>query len=183
MAEARRKERAAFDDYELRRSEYLRSIRKRLSKAERRSRRARFIRARALWRKRRKEWRAAQRRARSSYVRWGPAKVTREFAWVLDSARRRGWQGSLNGPRAGARTYAMQAALYALYRAGRGAPAFPPNGPSRHLRGNLTQGRGWMQAVDVSDPQGLLRHAPVVLRVPFPYEPWHVEAAGHFRVP
>lgn len=117
---------------------------------------------------------------------FGQAKVNRSWYWLLMGARRRGWVGSINGPRGGLRTYLQQAQLYALYRSGRGAPAFPPNGPSRHLIRNVKKMGQWSAAVDVSDPVGLINAAAkmgVRLHRPYPHEPWHIEAAKPFSAP
>lgn len=113
------------------------------------------------------------------------AKVNGLWYVLLKRARRHGWNGKLTGPRSGARTYAMQLSLWLLYKAGRGAPAFPPNGPSRHLRRNIGRGKRWKQAVDVSDAPGLIKAAAelgVKLHRPYPHEPWHVEAVKPFHL-
>ena len=73
-----------------------------------------------------------------------------------------------------------------MFRAGVGAPAFPPNGPSRHLIRNVKKKGGWYQAVDVSNPEELIAIAGrmgVKLHRPYPHEPWHVEAAKPFYAP
>ena len=115
---------------------------------------------------------------RRPYVSWGKATVSREMAWVMRTARERGWQGGTTGRRAGARTYADQASLYFG-----GYPAFPPWGPSRHLRHNLARKGYWAQAVDVSDSAGLIRHAPVRLHVRYSWEEWHVESVRRYSIP
>lgn len=118
------------------------------------------------------------------YYRFDGAKVNGLWYLLLKNARKNGWDGRLNGPRSGARTRIIQAALYALYLAGRGAPAFHPNGPSRHLRKNIGKGKRWRQAVDVSDADGLIAAAAkdgVKLHRPYPHEPWHVEAVEPFH--
>ena len=117
---------------------------------------------------------------------FGEATVPRSWLWLLRKARHRGWNGWVNGPRGGLRTYAQQASLYALYKAGRGAPAFPPWGPSRHLVRNVKKKGGWYAAMDVSDPEGLIDAAAklgVRLHRPYPHEPWHVEAVKPFYAP
>jgi hypothetical protein len=117
---------------------------------------------------------------------FGQASVNRTWYWLLHGARKRGWQGYVNGPRGGLRTYLQQAQLYALYRAGRGAPAFPPNGPSRHLIRNVKKKGQWSMAVDVTGAEQLIRLAEnmgVQLHRPYPHEPWHVEASKPFRCP
>lgn len=117
---------------------------------------------------------------------FGEAKVSRSWLWLLTEARKAGWRGWVNGPRGGLRTYLQQAQLFALYRSGKGAPAFPPNGPSRHLIRNVKKKGGWYQAVDVSDPQGLIAAAKkkgVELHRPYPHEPWHIEAKKPFYAP
>jgi hypothetical protein len=73
-----------------------------------------------------------------------------------------------------------------MFRAGVGNPAFPPNGPSRHLIRNMKARGHWSMAVDVSEPQQLIRIASklgVALHTPYPNEPWHVEAKRPFTVP
>lgn len=120
------------------------------------------------------------------YYRFDEAKINGLWYVLLKKARRKGWDGHINGPRGGARTYAQQASLWAAYLAGRGNPAFPPWGPSRHLRRNISTGKRWKLAVDVSDPQGLIRAAAklgVRLHTPYPHEPWHVEAVEPFSFP
>lgn len=123
------------------------------------------------------------RRLRRGRYRFDQAVVTGEWLALLLWARRHGgWKGGVNGKRGGLRTYAQQASLFALFKSGLGAPAFPPNGPSRHLIRNVRD-HGWKQAVDVSDPEGLIRAAAkrgVVLHRPYQGEPWHVEAKKPF---
>lgn len=119
------------------------------------------------------------------YYRFNQAKVNGLWYVLLRRCQKKGWKGTVNGTRGGARTYAMQAYLFMLFKTGRGAPAFAPNGPSRHLRRNIGRGKRWKQAVDVSDPQGLIKAAarlnpPVRLHTPYPHEPWHVEAVEPF---
>lgn len=118
---------------------------------------------------------------------FGSGTVNFTWLWLLESARRHGWKGALNGPSTGLRTYNQQAKLYNLFITGKGAPAFPPNGPSRHLEKNVKRLGQWSQAVDVSDPEGLIRAARkfgVRLHRPYlPQEPWHVEAAHKFHAP
>jgi hypothetical protein len=124
--------------------------------------------------------------ARMKRYKFGQASVNRTWYWLLHGARRRGWQGYINGPRGGLRTYLQQAQLYALYRSGRGAPAFPPNGPSRHLIRNVKKKGQWSMAVDVTGAEQLIRIAEnmgVRLHRPYPHEPWHVEAVKPFRCP
>lgn len=115
---------------------------------------------------------------------FGPGKVRGSWWLLLTRARKHGWKGNLTGPRSGGRTYVMQAGLYALYRAGIGAPAFPPGGPSRHMLRNIRGRKHWKQAVDVSDPQGLIRAAKkagVELHQPYASESWHIESKRRFN--
>lgn len=122
---------------------------------------------------------------RKGRYRFDQARVTFAWLWLLTECRRRGWKGGINGQRGGLRTYAMQAALYALFLSGRGAPAFPPNGPSRHLIRNVGVD-GWKQAVDGSEIDELIRIAGelgVRLHRPYAHEPWHVEALEPFDAP
>jgi hypothetical protein len=112
--------------------------------------------------------------------------VGRSWLWLLRGARRRGWDGTLYGPRTGLRTYAQQASLWNAYQNGTGAPAFPPWGPSRHLIRNVGRVGPWYQAVDTSDVGGLISHGRAMgasLRVPYSNEPWHVEARRSFGPP
>jgi hypothetical protein len=112
--------------------------------------------------------------------------VGRSWLWLLRGARRRGWSGSLYGPRTGLRTYAQQAALWNAYQNGTGSPAFPPWGPSRHLIRNVRRVGTWYQAVDTSDVSGLIsrgRNMGVSLGTPYSREPWHVEARHSFGPP
>ncbi len=113
-------------------------------------------------------------------------RVGRSWLWMLRGARRRGWTGSLYGSRTGLRTYAQQASLWNLYQSGRGAPAFPPWGPSRHLVRNVQRRGTWYQAVDTNDVPRLIRVARnmgVSLHTPYGNEPWHVEARRSFGPP
>ncbi len=112
--------------------------------------------------------------------------VTRPWLWLLRAARRRGWRGSLYGERTGLRTYQQQLQLWNDYQAGRGAPAFPPWGPSRHLIRNVARVGRWYQAVDTSYVPDLIRIARglgVSLHLPYSGEPWHVEATRSFSAP
>jgi cell wall-associated NlpC family hydrolase len=112
--------------------------------------------------------------------------VSEPWFELLTRARRRGWAGSVNGTRGGSRTYAMQLALWTLWRAGRGAAAFHPSGPSRHMRRNIDKLGAWAQAVDVKYPEQLVsvgRKLGVELQRPYPKEPWHVEARRAFVLP
>lgn len=124
-----------------------------------------------------------KRRLRGGRYRFDQAVVSGEWLALLLWARREGgWNGGVNGKRGGLRTYAQQASLFALFKAGLGSPAFPPSGPSRHLIRNV-RGRGWKQAVDVTDPEGLIGAAAkrgVVLHRPYSGEPWHIEATKPF---
>lgn len=118
--------------------------------------------------------------------RFDAGMVSRSWHWLLRSARNRGWRGTLYGPRTGLRTYAQQAALWNAYQSGRGAPAFPPWGPSRHLIRNVGRVGRWYQAVDTNDVGTLIRVARglgVSLHVPYAGEPWHVEARRRFSPP
>jgi hypothetical protein len=113
-------------------------------------------------------------------------RVTRPWLWLLRSARKAGWKGRLAGSMTGLRTYNQQAYLWNLYQSGRGAPAFPPWGPSRHLIRNVQRLGRWAQAVDTQDVSRLVRIARrkgVRLRVPYSNEPWHVEAVRRFHAP
>ena len=153
-----------------------RRLRRRAMRAPTRPRRAHWT--RALTR--------ARRELRRRRHRFDHATVTWDWLWVLTECRRRGWRGGVNGRRGGLRTFAMQASLYALFLAGKGAPAFHPRGPSRHLIRNVKKRGGWSQAVDCTDPEGLIRQARelgVTLHRPYPHEPWHVEAKRRFRAP
>ena len=126
------------------------------------------------------------RQIRAGRFRFDQAVVTDCWLWLLLTARGKGWKGGINGPRGGLRSYAQQAALYAMFRAGIGNPAFPPSGPSRHLIRNMKARGHWSMAVDVSEPQQLIRIASklgVALHTPYPNEPWHVEAKRPFTVP
>lgn len=105
-------------------------------------------------------------------------RVSPEWFWFLSLARSSGWRGHL---RSGVRTYSEQSRLYDKFRAGTGAPAFPPDGPSRHMRENNR--KPWQHAVDVSYSSDLLRVARasrVHLKRPYASEPWHLEAARDF---
>lgn len=113
-------------------------------------------------------------------------RVGRSWLWLLRGARRRGWGGTLYGPRTGLRTYAQQASLWNAYQNGTGAPAFPPWGPSRHLVRNVARRGTWYQAVDTNDVRGLIsaaRRMNVSLHTPYGNEPWHVEARRSFGPP
>lgn len=125
------------------------------------------------------------------YKRFGRAAVSAEMWALLTRCRALGWKGNTNGVRAGARTYAMQKALWLLYRAGRGAPAFNPDLPDtqykrRHMRKTIEALGGWSNAVDVSDAPGLIAAAArigVALHRPYnPPEDWHIEAIRRFTV-
>ncbi|HXH97814.1 MAG TPA: peptidoglycan-binding domain-containing protein [Gaiellaceae bacterium] len=121
--------------------------------------------------------------AGADYKRFDQASVAEPWHELLFNCRGAGWGGGVNGRRGGARTYAMQLALWQLWRQGRGAPAFAPNGPSRHLRRNIDRLGGWAQAVDVTRPEDLIRLARgfgADLHQPYPTEPWHVEARRPF---
>ena len=115
------------------------------------------------------------------------AQVTFEWLWLLTEARKHGWKGTLGGPATGLRTYEQQKRLFSLFMTGRGAPAFSPDGPSRHMIRNVKRRGGWSQAVDATDPVGLIAAASklgVRLHRPYlPREPWHVEAATKFKAP
>lgn len=118
--------------------------------------------------------------------RFGAGRVTKPWLWLLKGARRAGWRGTLAGPRTGLRTYAQQASLYRAYLNGTGAPAFPPNGPSRHLLRNVKRLGRWAQAIDTQDVYTLIRYASrkgIRLHLPYSNEPWHVEARSYFRQP
>jgi len=92
-----------------------------------------------------------------------------------------GWQGTLSS---GIRTRSEQAHLYKLFINGQGAPAFKADGPSRHLERNVMNHGAWYQAVDVTDPYGLIKAAKklgVQLHQPYDSEPWHLEASRPFK--
>lgn len=128
-----------------------------------------------------------RRKFRARYHQFDNAKVTYEWLWLLTKARQNGWKGSLTGPATGLRTYQQQARLYNLFIRGQGAPAFPPNGPSRHMIFNVKVRGRWAQAVDATDAEGLIaaaRKVGVTLHRPYlPREPWHVEAVRKFKAP
>src|SRR5437870_4571724 len=108
------------------------------------------------------------------YKRFDQATVTALWYELLTLCRKHGWRGSVDGRRGGSRTYAMQLALYQLWRRGRGAPAFSPSGPSRHMRRNIEKVGAWYQAVDVQQPTELIqvaRRFGVVLNQPYAHEP------------
>jgi len=121
-----------------------------------------------------------------AYKRFDDSTVAELWFELLTACRHAGWRGGVNGRRGGSRTYAMQFALYQLWRSGRGAPAFAPNGPSRHMRRNIGRIGPWAQAVDVTFPEDLIRIARtfgVELHQPYlPREPWHVEARQVFAL-
>lgn len=112
------------------------------------------------------------------------ARVNGLWAALLSAARTGGWDGRVKGSVSGLRTHDEQAALYRLYLAGRGAPAFPADGPSRHLLANVRVLGPWAQAVDVTHARELIRvgaELGVDLTCPYyPSEPWHVEAVARF---
>lgn len=123
---------------------------------------------------------------RGTELRFDNARVNPAWLWLLLEARRRGWTGNVKGSISGLRTYDEQAYLHRLFVDGEGAPAFNPDGPSRHLIRNVGQLGEWAQAVDVTRPQGLVRAAAQVgvqLHVPYAHEPWHVEARLPFAAP
>lgn len=99
---------------------------------------------------------------------------------LLVQAKEKGWRGKLNS---GIRTREEQAHLYSLFVRGLGAPAFKPDGPSRHLERNVARRGGWYQAIDVTHPEQLIQIAKelgVHLHRPYLDEPWHIESAGFF---
>lgn len=113
----------------------------------------------------------------------GRAPLTRPWAELLHQAHMRGWKGSLNGSISGLRTYRDQLRLYRDFLRGEGAPAFHPDGPSRHVITNVRRQGQWYQAVDVSRPRELIRAAKksgVDLYQPYADEPWHIEAQTPF---
>lgn len=128
---------------------------------------------------------AAYRVAPGRY-RFDDAQVSRDWLWLLCTARAHGWSGRLNGPATGLRTRAQQQRLYRLFLAGRGEPAFAPDGPSRHMISN-TRGSGWFHAVDATRPQALIWHAGRLgvrlFRPHLPRETWHLEAVRPFHAP
>ena len=117
---------------------------------------------------------------------WRGTPVTPAWKLLLQRSRKAGWRGKTNGPLSGIRGRVEQKQLYDLWLSGRGAPAFPPSGPSRHLRRNIRFWGQWSQAVDVSRPRELVRAARslgVELHAPYPPEPWHIEARYAFALP
>lgn len=117
---------------------------------------------------------------------WMGTPVTPVWKELLERSKKAGWKGKTNGPRSGIRSYAQQERFYRLWRKGRGAPAFPPNGPSRHLGRNIARWGQWSQAVDVSRPKELIRIAGSLgapLYAPYPPEPWHIQARHVFSLP
>jgi hypothetical protein len=111
------------------------------------------------------------------------ARVTEPWLWLLSEARENGWRGMLKGSISGLRSHDEQEHLYHLYLEGKGAPAFAPDGPSRHLEGNVSYLGDWAQAVDVTHARELIYVAGqlgVALHRPYPHEPWHVESKGPF---
>lgn len=126
-----------------------------------------------------------------TYRKYGAALVSSEVWWLLTKCRTLGWKGAVDGSRAGARTYAQQKALWEAYLAGKGNPAFNPDAPDpkhlhRHMVLNIEALGGWSNAVDVSDPEGLIRAAAklgIALHRPYnPPESWHVESRHPFKV-
>jgi hypothetical protein len=126
-----------------------------------------------------------------AYKNYGQATVSAEMFVLLHRCTRLGWKGSVDGVRGGSRTYLMQKALWLLYQSGRGAPAFNPDATDphhlhRHMRSNIAVLGGWSNAVDVSDPVGLIRAAArlgITLHRPYnPPETWHVEAVKPFKL-
>lgn len=111
---------------------------------------------------------------------WNHERLSSPWMMLLSKAHQMGWRGELNS---GIRTYGEQAHLYSLFVRGLGAPAFKPNGPSRHLEGNVKNHGGWYQAVDVTYPLTLMklaRRIGVPLHQPYVDEPWHLESAHPF---
>lgn len=115
------------------------------------------------------------------------ASVTSPWQQLLLRAREKGWKGHLTGERAGVRTEQDQTVLWRKFKKGTGTPAFPPNGPSRHLEDNVRSKGDWYQAVDVTKPSQLVAVASslgVSLHQPYAStEPWHIEAREAFSVP
>jgi hypothetical protein len=117
---------------------------------------------------------------------WEGTPMTPAWKELLHRARQAGWRGSANGSRSGIRSHGQQKRFYSLWREGKGAPAFPPSGPSRHLRRNIRYWGQWSQAVDISRPKELIRVARklgVQLHAPYDPEPWHIEARYAFSLP
>ena len=112
------------------------------------------------------------------------AVVRGSWSMLLTACRMTGkWNGELWGRLTGLRRYMQQLKLWLLYKAGRGAPAFPPWGPGRHLVKNCRGENHWRMACDPSDAKGLIRAAAelgVKLHTPYSYESWHVEAVKKF---
>ena len=111
------------------------------------------------------------------------ARVPLVWQTLLARARWNGWDGRVKGPVSGLRTYLQQERLYGCFMAGSCPPAFPPDGPSRHLQENVRATGPWASAVDVTRARELIRVAAglgVWLTAPYAGEPWHVEAAESF---
>jgi hypothetical protein len=118
------------------------------------------------------------------------AKVTAPWLWILSAARAEGWKGKLNSSMKGLRTHEMQKKLWKRYRAGRGVPAFDPDGENahkaRHLIDNMVAGNEWNMAIDTTDVRRLIDIAKsygVELYIPYSKELWHVEARKPFNYP
>lgn len=116
----------------------------------------------------------------------GKAPTTRSWHLLLRRAKQEGWKGHLNGPISSVRTRSDQKYLYEAFLAGWGAPAFHPDGPSRHLARNIRWRGQWAQAVDVSRAEELIVVAReklgVFLHQPYSDEPWHIEARSPFTL-
>jgi hypothetical protein len=102
---------------------------------------------------------------RAGVKRFDGAAVTPLFRVLLTKCRAMGWRGRITGSRGGLRLRDREPG-------------------SRHARSIVKKLGQWSQAVDVTDPEGLIRAAAsldVTLRqTHLPSEPSHVEAAGPF---
>lgn len=104
--------------------------------------------------------------------------VSQEWRWLLTLSRQAGWRGKLNS---GVRSWKQQNRLHQKFVAGEGPPAFPADGPSKHMQRNAPE--GWQHAVDVTNSKRLMQIASdsgVELTRPYPSEPWHLEAKQPF---
>lgn len=105
-------------------------------------------------------------------------RVSSKWFWLLSSMRQAGWRGRLHS---GVRSYEEQRRLHEKFLAGLGAPAFDPDGPSRHLLRNARL--PFQHAVDISAStqfMRLARRAGIYLSRPYADEPWHLEAGSDF---
>lgn len=119
------------------------------------------------------------------YHRFDAGKVTQPWLWLLSAAREDGWTGTLAFA-AGLRTAFHQLWIYGRFRAHRGAPAFLPWEPSRHLVANVRRLGDWSLAIDTQDVDTLIDFAArrgIELHRPHDFEPWHVQAVRPFVAP